>query len=89
MTAPDRRRAPWWMTLIIIICMLPAFILPFMLKTPVSELQETARTLVWLYPAYVVTAGVCAWICYPQRKEITWILLILLLLSHAAMWMLA
>lgn len=84
---PDpRHRVPAWMTIIIIVCMLPLSAFPLLLASAPS--QPGPETLVWLYPFYVIASGVCAWICWPARKEISWILLVLMLLSHAAMWIL-
>lgn len=81
-----KKSTPWWMTAIIILCMLPLLFFPQL----ISEIPPggTPKALVWLYPAYVIATGVCAWIVYPQRPVITWILLILLLLSHLGMYVL-
>ncbi len=84
---PDRQRMPLWMAAIIIACMLPLIAFPTLLG--VTPPDSSARTFAWLYPFYVIASGVCAWICWPERKEISWILIILMLLSHAAMWFLA
>lgn len=81
---PRQRHAPAWMTVLIIVCMLPVLAFPSLLA--MSPADPGAGALIWLYPFYVIASGVCAWICYPARKEICWILLILMLLSHAAMW---
>ena len=40
-----------------------------------------ASTLIKLYPIYAFASGLFAWLCWPRRKEITFILLSLLLLS--------
>lgn len=81
---PRRPHAPLWMTVLIIVCMLPVLAFPSLLSAAPSD--SGPETLLWLYPLYVIASGVCAWICYPARKEVAWILLILMILSHAAMW---
>ncbi|MDE5838290.1 MAG: hypothetical protein K2H39_04490 [Paramuribaculum sp.] len=46
------------------------------------------RTLVWIYPFYVVVAAYLAYLCYPARRIITWILLALMVLTHVCVWLL-
>lgn len=80
-----KQKTPWWMTLIIIVLMIPAFaFLPPVISQAPGE--EIPLALLWLYPAYVIAAGICAWLVYPQRKAIAWILVALLVLSHLGMW---
>lgn len=78
--------APAWMTIAIIACMLPVLAFPVLLANTAAD--SPARTFTWFYPFYVLASGICARICYPDRREMTWILLALMLLSHAAMWLL-
>lgn len=79
-----RGSTPWWFTLIILAVSLPMFsFLYFVGATPDGS---EARTLAWLYPAYIVIGAVCSWICYPDRRALAWILVILMALSDAGMW---
>ena len=48
--------------------------------------DSVVRWLVWLYPAYVLLSGLLAWQCYGRRSVLTWIVLTLLVLSHAGMY---
>lgn len=81
------RRVPLWVSLVIILVMLPVFSLPQLLAScPAAD--DGRRTLLWLYPGYVVVAAWLAWICWPTRSYMTWILLVLMILSHVAAWML-
>lgn len=82
----NRAKTPWWVTAIIVLAMMPALVLP-VAAHHVPE-SGTPRYLLWFYPAYVIATGVCAYITYPGRSYLTWILLVLLLMSHAAMWVL-
>lgn len=77
-------RTPLWMTIVIIICMLPVLAFPSLLSLSPQDSPLTA--LVWFYPVYVLATGICAWMCYPSRRELSWILILLMLLSHAALW---
>lgn len=76
------RPIPVWIRIIIIFCILPVLSFPSLIAMTQSD--TASRTLVWLYPFYVIASGICAWICYGQRREMTWILIVLMLLSHVA-----
>ncbi len=67
-----------------IVSMLPGLAFPWLLTgtPPAGEY----RTLLWLYPVYVILSGRCAWRCYPARPALAWILLALMWLSHAAIF---
>lgn len=75
-----------WFKILTIVLMMPLAMFPAYLGSIPAD--GTARLLVWLYPAYVIATGICAWLSYPRRPEVAWILLVLLALSHAAMFIL-
>lgn len=77
---------PWWMKALIIIDVLP--VLPVIFRILGAVPEGTPQTLVYLYPVYVVVAAVCAWMCCSKRPEVTYIILVLMALTHAAMLML-
>lgn len=79
-----RQKVPAWVTAVIIVCMLPVVAFPTLLS--MSAPDSAARLFVWFYPAYVIAAGICARICWRQRRDVMWILLVTMLMSHAAMW---
>ena len=67
---------------IIIVLMLPLAAFPFLMsRTPVEF-----KMFLWFYPIYVLTSGYLAYQCYASRREMTFILLVLLVFSHIAMW---
>lgn len=82
---PDKP-TPWWFKAIVIALMLPLAAYP----SALGHMPAGTETgwLEKLYPAYVIVSGVCAWIVYRQRPEVAWILVALLLLSHAGMYVL-
>ena len=81
---PLKPRRPWWFTVILIVMVLPAFALPWMLvSAPAGSLL---MTLVKLYPLYLLGSAVCAWLSYPQRRELSWILVALMALSSSALF---
>ena len=78
-------KTPLWMTVIIIIFLLPVFAFPILLANlPASD--EAVRLFVWFYPFYMVLSAWLAWNAYPRRSYISWILLILMGLSTVAVW---
>lgn len=77
-------RPPRWFTLVVILCVLPLVGFPSLLSQCPEDSPLTA--FVWFYPLYVLAAGICAWMCYATRRELAWILLALLLLTHIALW---
>ncbi len=78
---------PWLLKTLIIVAALPVSAYPAMIAASASAGSETSG-YVWLYPIYVVAASVCEWMCMRRRPEVTWILIVLVLLTHGAMWML-
>ncbi|MBQ9077209.1 MAG: hypothetical protein IJY31_05135 [Muribaculaceae bacterium] len=77
-------RTPRLLIVIIILLMLPLIAFPALL----SRISEGYRTIMWCYPFYVLGSGLLASLCYPSRREVTYILLFVLVLSHLAIWML-
>ncbi len=84
--APQGGRAPVWFVLLLVVLSLPLF--SFIYFIGATEEGTTARALAWMYPIYVVMSAVCAYICYPDRRELSWILVVLLGARDAGMWLL-
>lgn len=82
------RNKPLWLLIVIIAASLPVFAFPTILGM-IDPANSMAKTMAWFYIIYVVITAALAWMCWPQRKYVTWILIIIMLLSHAAMWGLA
>lgn len=74
---------PLWAKLLIIATALPLLAYPRIFAKVGNSTDINA--LIVLYPACVIVSAVCAWICWPDRREISWILIVLTLLTHAAM----
>ena len=77
----SRKRVPWWMWVVIVVCMLPGAVFPAMVSL-VENANPIVRGLVWFYPAYVLMSVFLAWQCYGRRTVMSWIILVLLVLSH-------
>lgn len=87
-TGNNTQRVPWWMLLVIILCALPGVSFPFMGDLLVSG-DMTIEGLTWFYPLYTLASALLAWQCYGRRTLMCWIILVLLLLSHACFFYLA
>lgn len=86
-----RPHAPAWMIAIIILAALPVTGLPTLLSAASasgSAQADIVRTICYFYPFYVIVSAWLAYVCYPTRRYMTWILLVLMVLTHVAMWML-
>lgn len=79
----DKR--PFWLLIIIVLAALPVFAFPTMLGL-INPGDQVVTTMAWFYLLYVVVTAYLAWICWPERKYVTWILIALMLLTHVAMW---
>ncbi|MCM1451318.1 MAG: hypothetical protein NC102_03600 [Clostridium sp.] len=76
----------WWLILLLLFLLTPIFFfIGVAAEAPEGSLLQG---LLWLYPAFCIADAICAWICYPQRKEITWILIGILILSHIGVYIL-
>ena len=82
------RRVPIWMVAVIILCALPGVSFPF-LGDLLTSGNLTIEGLTWFYPLYTVASALLAWQCYGRRTPMCWIILALLVLSHACFFYLA
>ncbi len=78
---------PRWMTFIIIVFTLPLFSTPWLVRTCPPG-QETVKTLIQLYPFYMALSAWLAYKAYPQRHYVSWLLLLMMALSTAAIFIL-
>ena len=85
---PRHKKFPLWAKLLIILSALPVVLLPMIIGNCSTTRYEEIKVFILIYPLYVVASTILAWICYRQRPEMTAILIVLLLLTHMAMWML-
>ena len=88
---PRRPRAPWWFAVLLILLVLPTIALVEAASYVIDSAGWLggATYMGWLYPAYVVLSCVCAWICYPDRRAIAWILVALLALADLGLFIIS
>ena len=85
---PEKVKFPLWAKLLIIISALPVVSLPMIINPCSAARYEEIKLFLMIYPLYVLASAVMAWISYRQRREVSLILIVVMLLTHAAMWML-
>lgn len=82
---PLKPRRPWWFTVLLIVLVLPALSTPWLLAdAPEGTLLN--GLLRW-FPAYLLLSAICAWLAYPQRRDVAWVLVALMALSAGAVFM--
>lgn len=83
MNENPRQPRPWWVTLLCVCVALAGIAGPILVLATATD--SPLRPLMWAFPAYTAATAVCAWICWDQRKEVTWILIAVAVLATAAL----
>lgn len=74
---------PLWIKLVIIASCLPLAAYPWLLSAVPDD--GSMDTLLAIAPAYVLLSAICEWLCWPGRRDITWILLAVQWLIYIAL----
>lgn len=81
--ATPTRRPPIWFTILIIVMLIPIIAWPFVIIN-----QDPENTDNWwiinIFPIYALLSGYISYKCYLDRREISYIILAMLLLSYLA-----
>ncbi len=81
----NRNRPPVWFIIVIIVMLLPLFSWPAVVAAlPAEEAGSSSTMMLYVFPVYAIMSAYYAWRCYEGRREISVILLALLLLAYAA-----
>ncbi|MDE6191182.1 MAG: hypothetical protein K2G47_06100 [Muribaculum sp.] len=76
-------RPPWWMTVVILIMLLPLISWPMVIASlPPEEDGGNWKMLIYIFPVYAILSAYYAYRCYDGRRELSVILLSVLLLSY-------
>lgn len=78
---------PLWKKCLVIVAVLPVLAFPWLLSLCPQD-NSTTMYLLWAYPFAEIGSGVLAWLCQKQRPEVSWILIVLMLLMHGAILLL-
>lgn len=84
----EKKKFPLWVKLVIVVSALPVMMLPIIVSDCSALQYEELKMFIMIYPLYVVASALMAWVCYRQRPELSIILVVLMILTHIAMWML-
>ncbi len=84
----SNRTTPVWLTLLVVVLTLPGLFYPLTISEQ-AHIYPIAKGLMFFYPVYSLISGFLAWLCYRQRAVLTWIILVLLIMSHACFYTIA
>lgn len=71
--------------IILAIAALPAILFPTFLMMSEELPYIIDRFILYGFPVYLIVSALLAWLCYPLRTTMAWILVIVMVLSDLAM----
>lgn len=74
---------PFRIKLVIVASCLPLAAYPWLLSRVPQD--GSLDTLLAILPLYVLGSAICEWLCWPNRRELTWILLAVQWLIYIAL----
>ncbi len=78
-------KRPVWLIVLVTISVLPVVGWPFlMMEYDFASRDDSTWLLLVMFPVYMIACGYLAYKCYPIRKEITYVLLVIMWLSYGA-----
>ena len=82
MSVPQNQKSPWWFAVLLIIICVPALFMEAQAVKVMSDTGWIANDLTtWLFPAYIIISVFSAWLCFPNRRTLAWILFFLVVLT--------
>lgn len=83
MTIPPRRRPPIWFTIIIVVMLIPIIAWPVVIIN--HDPENTGNWwIINIFPIYALLSSYISYKCYLDRREISYILISIQLLSYLA-----
>lgn len=81
-----RNNSPLWFKILVLVLLLPLFSWPGIMTDIFngSEERNSTTLLVLLFPIYAILSAYYAYRCYDDRRELSWILIGILVLSYIA-----
>ncbi len=81
-----RNNSPLWFKILVLVLLLPLFSWPGIMTDILngSEERNSTTLLVLLFPIYAILSAYYAYRCYDDRRELSWILIGILVLSYIA-----
>lgn len=81
---PLKPRRPWWFVVLLIVLVLPSFSMPWLLSD--APARSLLHFLIKWFPAFLLLSAFCSWMAYPQRRDVAWILVALMVVSSVAVF---
>lgn len=82
---PLRPKRPWWFAVLLVVLVLPSFSMPWILAD--APEGSMLHLLIKWFPAFLLLSAVCAWFAYPARRDVSWILVAVMILSALSLFM--
>ncbi|MGM9800577.1 MAG: hypothetical protein ACI30M_07830 [Muribaculaceae bacterium] len=80
-------KIPYWFWLLLLLIVLPMFLVPKYVSDIEASEYEIKKFFIWLYVPYVVIGALLTALCYRYgRRVMAWILYVLMVLTHVAMY---
>ena len=80
-------KIPLWYWVLVIFSILPEFLVPMYLYGIEAEEYELKKLFIWFYVPYVAVASILTLLCYKyDRKIMSWILLVIMIMTHVSMY---
>ena len=82
MSEEKEPRPPVWFAILLVLLAVPSLLFTYQaIKVTDSTGWLTEAAAGYLFPAYIIISAVGAWMCYPSRRTISWVLVGLLVLG--------
>ncbi len=85
----SQEKIPIWYWLLTLLAILPLFLVPMYISDIEASEYEVKKLFLWFYVPYVIVASSLSLFCYKyDRKIMSWILYVLMILTHISIYML-
>lgn len=85
---PRAPKAPWWFTVLLVLVAFPTVAFIPQAAHILEEAEWLGSSYVgWVYPVYVLLSAFLAWISYPTRRTLAWILFALIILTDIGLFL--
>jgi len=77
-----------WFVTILALAFLPAILFPIFMSAEGHTEAMIDRFVIYGFPIYLVVSAILSWLCYYQRRTLSWILIVVMVLADISMWIL-
>lgn len=83
-----RRKPPFWFCLIVAVAVLPSFLFPTFFAIGGETKAAIDEFILYGFPIYLIVSALLAYLCYAERRVLSWILTAVMYLTDIAMYLL-